>query len=143
MKNTSNKIVDDDSINTLHKYYIWANRMKTHFDGLLLNINTELSDGKKALEIDMYMSLWYGLMYVVIEGWRQLKLKDTEINDLIKNKNTELLQGYRNGVFHFHRINNDVKFERFFQERTTVEWVRSLNQAFGRWFLNYYVNKKD
>ncbi|MEM3609484.1 MAG: hypothetical protein QW076_01050 [Candidatus Anstonellales archaeon] len=138
------KPINNDPINTLHKYYIWANRMRTHFDELLdQDIKRRINDQKRFLiETDMYMSLWYGLLYVVIEGWQELELKDTMVDSLIKNKNTDLLKNYRHGVFHFHKIDSDIKFEKFFQEETTVEWIRTLNREFGRWFLNYYKQEK-
>ena len=87
------------------------------------------------------MSLWYGLLYVVIEGWRELKLEDQEIGKLLRSNNTDLLKRYRNGVFHFQVDYNDKRFEKFFEEITTVAWVRKLNEEFSRFFLNYFRNK--
>jgi hypothetical protein len=86
----------NDPVFILHRYFIWANQMRTHFDGLLAN-KTDHFD----VESMMYMSLWYGLLYVVIEGWRELHLEDEVINKLLEPGNTELLKRYRNATFHF------------------------------------------
>ena len=55
---------------TLHRYYIWANRMRTHFDDILVR-GDELADHQ--IETFLYMSYWYAGLYVVIEGWRELR----------------------------------------------------------------------
>ena len=130
----------NDPINTLHRYFIWADRMRVFFLKTLKDKDKYSS--KKYFDIDsrLYMSLWYGLLYVVIEGWMDLKLKDKEIDKLIKDKNTELLKRYRNGVFHFQKKYNDDRFENFFKEDSTVEWLKNLREEFSRWFLEYYKN---
>lgn len=127
-----------ETINSLHKRYIWANKMRTDFDNLLANkpTNDEGELKKWEIRLDMYMSLWYGLLYVIIEGWQELKLSDGVIDQLLKNKNSELLKRYRNGVFHFQKDYNDSRFENFYLEETTVKWIRNLNREFGKWFLN-------
>src|ERR1700688_3247229 len=98
---------------TLHRYYIWANRMRTHFDEIL---SKGALDGKAEIESFLYMSYWYGGLYVVIEGWRELELTDTAIDELLQSSNVELLRRYRNGVFHFQRDYNDERFRAFMEE---------------------------
>lgn len=84
----------------------------------------------------MYMSIWYGLLFVVIEGWQELELSDNKLTNLINEaEKVDLLRRYRNGTFHYQKNYEDDRFEKFFQEPTTVNWIRSLNQEFGRWFL--------
>ena len=139
----SEKVNENNPIYTLHKYFIWANRMRTHFDEVLtISVNNKIetkSENKKfEIETDMYMSLWYVLLYAVVEGWRELKLHDEKINLLISNKNTKLLRRYRNRVFHFDKMDNDIRFQKFFEEQSTVQWTKDLNKEFGRWFLDYY-----
>ncbi len=91
----------------------------------------------------MYMSIWYGLLYVVIEGWQNLKLSDAQIDNLLKSENVDLLKKYRNGTFHYQKIYDDVRFQKFFEKRETVNWVRSLNEEIGRWFLENLNNKNS
>ncbi len=124
-------------IYTLHRYFVWANKMRTDFDNIL---SAKKQDKYSKIESMMYMSLWYGLLYVVIEGWNKLKLSDNEIDLLLRSKNVKLLKNYRHGVFHYHENYNDQKFINFFLEQTTVNWVRSLNKEFGRWFLETLSN---
>jgi hypothetical protein len=120
---------------TLHRYFIWANRMRTHFDEIL-NREQFSYEGTAQIESFLYMSYWYAGLYVVIEGWKALELSDTVIDELVNSPNVELLRRYRNGVFHFQRNYNDQRFDEFMTQGTDeVAWVRSLNEQFGRYFL--------
>ena len=80
-----------DSLITLHRYYIWANKLRADFQNILKNKN-KISKAGYEIESLMYMSLWYGMLYVVIEGWQNLKLKDEVIDSLLKSKYTNLLK---------------------------------------------------
>jgi hypothetical protein len=130
---------------TLHRYFIWANRMRTHFDEILGTLDhvagfeefqKALDESATFIESILYMSYWYGGLYVVIEGWKELSLSDSIIDELLKSPNVELLRRYRNGVFHFQRNYNDERFEQFMNQGIdAVKWVRSLNEQFGRYFL--------
>ena len=123
----------------LHRYYIWANRMRTHFDGLIAS--GVVSSGQGEIEGILYMSYWYGGLYVVVEGWNELKLRDNAIDELLTSPNVDLLRRYRNGVFHFQRKYNDQRFMSFMGEGAdTVAWVRNLNEQFGRYFLAALAN---
>jgi hypothetical protein len=42
-------------------------------------------------EIFTYMSFWYGALFVVIEGWKQLRLKDGPVELLLSFTNVDLL----------------------------------------------------
>lgn len=129
-------------VNTLHRYYLNANRMRTHFDKTLENKSNK---SKHIFEIEsrMYMELWYGLLYVVIEGWEELKLHDSKIDPLLSSNNKHLLKGVRHSVFHYQKEYNEKRFNKFCKESTTVEWVRTLNQELGRWFLDYLRKNKE
>ena len=123
-----------EAILSLHRYFIWANRMRTHFDELLQPgvFTTPLGE----IESRLYMSYWYGGLYVVAEGWKELHLSDTKIDDLLNSPNLSLLRRYRNGSFHFQKIYNDQRFTELIEGGTNVvAWARELNQEFGRYFL--------
>lgn len=63
----------------------------------------EKLDSLTEIESFLYMSYWYGGLYVVIEGWQRLKLSDDIIDNLLISSNVQLLKRYRNGVFHFQK----------------------------------------
>jgi hypothetical protein len=122
----------------LHRYWIWANALRTHFDKIIMN-NTDLQH-KKGIRWfadyeGVFLSHWYSALYVVVEGWKELRLTDKEINRLLESPNVERLRRFRNGVCHFQPDYLDKKFLGFMAEPTSVEWVRTLNREFGRYFL--------
>jgi hypothetical protein len=74
---------------------------------------------------------------VVIEGWRTLKLRDPMIGRLLSSRNVGLLRRYRNGLFHFQRTYYDKRFSGLILDgENVVDWVRTLNREFGRYFLD-------
>ncbi len=123
---------------TLHRYFIWANRMRDHFDERLRE-HMPRREGWE-IEVNLYMSYWYGGLYVVIEGWKKLHLHDSYIDDLLNSPNVNLLRRYRNGVFHFQPEYYNERFLEFICDgKNAVAWVRTLNQQFGRFFLEWFA----
>jgi hypothetical protein len=90
----------------------------------------------------IFMSYWYGGLYVVIEGWRELGLTDSTVDRLLKSPNVELLKRYRNGIFHFQKQYFDERFTGFMESKDSVPWVRELNLAFGTYFLREAKKRK-
>lgn len=144
----SSQEADPKHIYTLHRYYVWSTILQKHFHDVLAQFQArgepftiKSDDGIRAYA---YMSYWYAALYVVIEGWQRLGLRDEVIDGLLESPNVELLKKYRHGVFHFH--------EDYFNEHLTtpliergdnpVEWVRSLSSAFGRWFLAWLESRQ-
>jgi hypothetical protein len=119
--------------------------MRAHFDAILGTLDhvegfeefqKDFSFSATFIESVLYMSYWYGGLYVVIEGWKDHSLSDSIIDELLKSPNVDLLKRYRNGVFHFQRDYFDERFTKFMDEGLdAVTWVRSLNEEFGRYFL--------
>ncbi len=126
----------------LHRYFIWANKMRTDFDVLLAKRkNTKVPESLILIEDNMYMSYWYAGLYVVIEGWQELKLQDTAIDTLLKREDyVDLLRRYRNGVFHYQKDYFDSRFaDVWSQKQCFIAWVRELNRQFGRYFLQWHA----
>ena len=126
---------DDDDILSLHRYFVWANQMRAHFDALLA---LRAMPGMPRVEEMLYMSYWYAGLYVVIEGWRKLELSHPQIDELLESANVDLPKRYRNGVFHFQRTYWDNRFVGFIKDgENPVRWVRELNRRFGEFFLRW------
>ena len=117
--------------------------MRTHFDDILKKKMQGTNPNHQfKIESYLYMSYWYAALYVVIEGWKELGLKDNKINTLLDSPNVDLLRRYRNCVFHFQRNYYDERFLDFMRDGINcVEWIRSLNSEFGRYFLAWFKQK--
>lgn len=134
---------DRVAIMALHRYFLWADRMRVHLDGVVSKITLPLDErtdeGMDAMiEFNRYASYWYAGLHVVIEGWGDLKLKDTAVDALLLSPNVALLKRYRNGVFHFQPKYFDQRFTNLGESPDSVAWVRSLRTEFSRWFLDYF-----
>ena len=133
---------EDVHIASLHRYYIWANRMRTHFDEHLSALGPDI-DPLGDVEGNLYMSYWYGGLYVVVEGWQTLKLSDSTIDSLLEDPNVALLRRYRNGTFHYQEKYWDDRFLQFIVEgANSAGWVRELNRQFGRFFLEWHKERR-
>lgn len=142
---------NDIYIFTLHKYFIWADRMRFHFNQLIrLKLLLKLKgkpvfdySSEKGIQLLLYMSYWYAGMYVVIEGWKKLALSDPKIDNLLESPNVDLLRRYRNGVFHFQKEYFNEKFMGFIDSGfDAVTWIRELREEFSRFFLDWFKQKK-
>jgi hypothetical protein len=127
---------------TLHKYFIWCVQMRTSFDRVLPRFTeTTRWNDPVAIDMFMYMSHWYATLYVVIEGWRELRLNDPVIDGLLTSSNVKLLKLYRHGVYHFQRDYFDKRYLKFMDNPDSARWVRALHQGFydylELWFNTY------
>lgn len=135
----------------LHRYFIWANVMRTAFDEWLKS--AESAEGSAAAASDpaqagfeflatrggAYMAVWYAALHVVVEGWKKLKLTDPDIDRLLTSPNTDLLRQCRNAVCHYQPQWLDHRVEAFVSSRDSASWARELNEAFGGYFLRMHA----
>jgi len=87
----------------LHRHWIWANHMKRSLDDEL----ARESPSRKGITLEewfvgpggMHMSLWYGLLFTVLDAMKQKRISLLEIDEDIKTI-YEPLRLYRNAIFH-------------------------------------------
>ena len=135
-----NRIGKDEAHRSWHKYFIWADTMRLQLDRILLRKRRTTRD---TLKLVMYRSLWYGMLYAVIEGIKRLNIKDSRINRLLKSRNTYLLEGFRHSVLHYQTEYHEERFVNFLNKKSTDRWVRRLHFEIGRYFIpqKFAVNK--
>lgn len=83
---------------------------------------------------------WYASLSVVIEGWRETKLSDPIIDDLLVScpRLCDLLRRFRNGVYHYQPSLLDPKFLTFLSEsETTYVWADLLHGEFCRYLWTW------
>jgi hypothetical protein len=141
----SNKAkANDDEVLNLYKYFIWADSMKTAYENFLdRNLREIIPVAKFEAEYNLFISYWFASLYVVIEGWHELNLKDKAIDSLLKSPNVKLLRRYRNGVFHFQRDYFDERFMGFLRDGVgRIEWVQGLHGEFERFFVEWSQERR-
>lgn len=149
-------IKSDMAIRSLHRYYIHTTLLKkkfeeeaqkgdhivtSHDDPEMNTVLTGINLG--VMPVGTYMEYWYGGLYVVCEGWKDLKLEDSEIDRLLKDKLFDSLKLFRNSVFHFQKDYCSLKKNSFINSERSVDYVRSLSEELGRWFLDWMKENKS
>ncbi len=70
-------------------------------------INREQSpaevDFATSMDDSIALSLWYATVYVVIQGWRNAGISDSEIDELLGDDRVDDLSRFRNQIFHYQR----------------------------------------
>jgi hypothetical protein len=81
------------------------------------------------------MGAWYGLLYVVVEGYRDAKLQDDAIDRLLAQGDfVALLRRFRNATFHVQDEPLPRKLLDFMTAPDSEVWINALNSAFRRFF---------
>lgn len=81
--------------------------------------------------------IWCGLLYVVVEGYRELKLKDSAVDSLLADsQRIEVLRRCRNGMFHFQKDYFDPRFIGPLLDLFFTEWAVRLTKALGVCIMN-------
>ena len=131
-------MVDYMALGALHRYFMWANRLRDHFYRALAARGPATEADFPiwfADDVGLFMSHWYAALYVVIEGYRELDLHDAKIDALLRSPNVDLLRRYRNGVDHYQKDYFDGRFLDFMGPPETPQWARDLNGEFGRFLI--------
>jgi hypothetical protein len=133
-------MASDEQIFTLHRYFVWASRQRHYFfDGVPETEFPEDPEASRNWVRTQFVNLcyWMASLYVVVEGWRDLKLSDAEIDTLLESPHVAALRRFRNGVFHFQKNYFDDRFIGLFEEGGPV-WASTLHKAFSRFFIGWF-----
>jgi hypothetical protein len=136
---------------SLERYFAWcrgmyhaARELEKHSHGVEVDpeITPTIDDpGERTVGALMH---WLASLYVVIEGWEELKLHDPDIDAWIAEGGDEHTEGtmryrlrrLRHGVFHYQREGGaDPRFKDFWSDETEAgAWAIGLERAFDRFF---------
>ncbi|SRR6266480_1742132 len=134
----------DKEIHALHRYLIWSIHMREQCLALKATENVpEDSMGKRLWLIRpfMYLALWLALLYVVVEGYQSLGLRDPVIDSMLTSRNVDVLRRFRNGAFHYQRDYFDRRFTDVFSSEEVGDWSVQLHDEFRRFFIEWFQSK--
>jgi hypothetical protein len=127
----------------LFRYTLWANSMMGNFEKVLsrdyAEMKRQLEEGKltfdvKRLESEMYHCLWFGILYIVIEGWPSLRIKNQKITKLLRSPYKKLLQNFRNATFHPEDYDDARIQVLVVKGRESIDWARKVTLEFKSFF---------
>ncbi|WP_457795377.1 hypothetical protein [Horticoccus sp. 23ND18S-11] len=79
--------------------------------------------------------VWYAMLYVVVEGFQELRLQDAQVEELIRREDyISQLRRFRNSIFHFQKDFETEKYWDFLKAKESEIWVRKLNSALEGFF---------
>lgn len=82
------------------------------------------------------LSVWYSLLYVVVEGYQEIKLSDNEVDALLEDQEyVDYLRIFRNATFHYQKDPLTEKARKFLCAEDSEIWIRRLNKALDKFFL--------
>jgi len=151
MNNTSERQLNSKQIKiaiSLYRHLFWADNLRKQFETVLTRDKPELERrlqikqitfDPKLLESEMYMCLWLGCLYSVVEGWSNLNIDEPRIKKLLETGYKKKLFGFRNAVF--HPVNyDDVRLRALAAEgQKSVNWARELTHEFKVFFESILV----
>lgn len=83
----------------------------------------------------MRLSVWYALLYVVLEGYRELKYDDRKVNAFLERADyVDAIRLFRNATFHYQTDPISDKLMKFLQLNDATDWARGLSRAFANFF---------
>jgi hypothetical protein len=121
-------------VHSLHRYFLNASTLRRLYRSRAeeFGLASGPADSDWVQQF-AYLSLWYGSLYVVAEGWLELSLSSPKVEILLSNsENLGSLRRFRNGVFHFQRNYWDDRITDFIGLGAgSAVWINSLHKALG------------
>jgi hypothetical protein len=85
------------------------------------------------------LSVYYALLYVVVEGYREIGLEDESINTVLSNgEYVGNLRRFRNATFHVQKAPISAKMMEFLKQKDSERWIRDLDHALRGFFAKSF-----
>jgi hypothetical protein len=131
-------VVSDLAIQRLCRYWYRAQLMRelTHY---MRDEHTSENDYLREnwWEFETYLSYWLSGLFVVVEGFNKLKLKDARVQKLFK-EHVSNLKKWRHETYHF-AIELDPAGNKVLAE---LNWAEELHEAIGD-YLREIVGRRE
>lgn len=123
----------------LHKHWINADAIKQvvmiKIGGDSSNLPYEIGQLAEIHSSFARLSVLYGLIYVVIEGYKELKYTNEQIDTLLAQDDfVDALRLFRNATFHYQKKPISEKALKFLELEESEIWIRELHIAFKLFF---------
>ena len=131
--------MNDEELMTLHRHYMWCNIIKKNFEKeIQKSIDTKSKVDIEAVMPDYYgayMSIWYGMLFGVLEVFKNKEINILEIENDI-NDVYDSLRLYRNAVFHPQPQYWSPKLLEIMKDKHSAEKIWKIHNRLGKYFLD-------
>lgn len=121
------------------RYLFWADGSRRRFVDLLES-SANVDEAADRWHFFGLMSGWYAAEYVVVEGWKEARLQEDTIDELLGRcaDLVDLLRRYRNGVFHYQpRLIEQRFLDLLNHGEEAVQFVHYLHNEFLRYYYSF------
>jgi hypothetical protein len=129
--------MDDPTVSRMlswGRYLYWSELMRHRWDEYM----TQHGDKAPIPGFLAASGFWGGSLYVVIEGWDQMKLTDQVIDALLRQRtNKEGLKKLRKAMFDFHPSFFSQDLMNFTRTDDMTLWQITLHEEFCRFFREW------
>jgi hypothetical protein len=111
--------------------------------GLAETIPAGLTLAVEQLSVITRLQIWYALLYVVVEGYRELEEKDEAVDELLANEEmVAAMKGFQTALFHPQEAPLSDQLLRFMARPGSEHWPHTLNAALKR-YLESRINVQE
>ncbi|MCA9969963.1 MAG: hypothetical protein KC425_07100 [Anaerolineales bacterium] len=140
---TNSSVLNDEQrqvATNLFRYATWANSLMNRFETVLARDREEMKRqlleeslvfDVNLLESEMYHCLWFGVLYIVIEGWPRLAVKDQKITKLLRSPYKRLLRDFRNATFHPENYDDKRIKALMANGQASIDWAKEVTKEFN------------
>jgi|GEM_PF-6239299 len=127
--------VSKQALERLAKYWFRANLMREYVHAIVEDTPLENLSSDDWWEFETYLSYWLSGLFIVVEGFNKLKLKDARVQKQFKAHLRDLKM-MRHETYHFTldvRLGGEVLLQ--------LNWAEELHDAIGD-FLKEIIGRK-
>jgi hypothetical protein len=130
-----------DPVARLAEYWFRAKMMHDFLHSLMDEYDRDIDEiyEEHRWEFEMFMSHWLSGLFVVVEGFNKLKLRDTRVKSLFKG-HLRYLKAMRHETYHFVVKKGGGDVDRIFRELNLAE---ELHEAIGTFIREYVATKAE
>lgn len=122
---------------SLHKYWLTADAIKQIVKiriGEDSSLSSEVNAVAEQYSSFLRLSVYYSLIFVVLEGYWELKCSDTTIDDLLSKQDyVSALKLFRNATFHYQKSAIPNKLIQFIELKESEIWIIELHSAIRKY----------
>lgn len=128
----------NEKIVSLYKHWVTADSISQVISKRIGSNNSlpeKIAEMAEIYSSILRLTVFYGLIYVVIEGYQELKLSNKRIDKLLKKSDfVYLLRRFRNATFHYQENSITEKELEFLELKESENWVQDIHKAFRAYF---------